>query len=258
LTSDKESVLLQEARWILGEAQNRNITLRLLGAIAFRLRCEGKLSSNSAVRPLTDVDFMAYSEQRGAIRKMMEDLGLTLDESVLMDSWGSRYVFHDKTKNITVDVFFDKLDMCHAIDLRKGRRLELEKETLAPADLLLEKMQIVHLEKKDIVDTVSLMVTHNLGNDDHDRIDMSYISRLLSNDWGFYYTVTSNLRKIQEVLPDLGFLTEIERRTVASHIMTMIAQIDVQPKTVRWMMRSKVGTKRQWYKDVEEKTRGRV
>ena len=58
----------------------------------------------------------------------------------------------------------------------------------------LEKMQIVQINEKDIVDTIMLMREHDVGDQGPETIDAKYIAKLLGNEWGFYYTCTTNLK----------------------------------------------------------------
>ena len=50
---------------------------------------------------------------------------------------------------------FDRLDFCHVIPWSE-QRLQADAPTLPLAELQLEKMQIVKLNEKDVIDTVML------------------------------------------------------------------------------------------------------
>ena len=101
-----------------------------------------------------------------------------------------------------------------------------------------------------------LLFDHDLENDDDEHINVAYISRLLSGDWGFYYTVKTNLGKVREFVPQCAFLNDTEREIIDSRIERLMKAIEECPKTGRWTLRSRIGTRRQWYKEVEEKVRG--
>lgn len=73
--------------------------------------------------------------------------------------------------------------MCHRIDLRG--RLELQPFTLSLADLVLQKLQIVDLNRKDNVDVIALLAEHELNGEGPETVDTSYVSALLAGDWGF-------------------------------------------------------------------------
>jgi hypothetical protein len=41
---------------------------------------------------------------------------------------------------------------------------------------------------------------HEIGGSLPETIDARYVAELFSNDWGFYYTVTTNLGKVRDRL----------------------------------------------------------
>ncbi len=53
-------------------------------------------------------------------------------------------------------------------------------------------------------------------------------------------------------LKDEGKLTEMEYSTVIERNEKIIEMIDKEPKTKNWLKRSKVGTAKPWYRDVDE------
>jgi len=149
-----------------------------------------------------------------------------------------------------LDVFFDRLEMCHTIDFMD--QLEVDYPTISLANLLLEKMQIVQLNEKDAIDTVVLLREHDVGKVDDQTINLEYISRLLSKDWGFYYTVTTNLKRIRdEFLPSYDLSGE-DKTDVEHKIDTLLERVEKKPKSLRWKMRARIGAKKKWYRDVEE------
>jgi len=161
----------------------------------------------------------------------------------------AHYVF-EGSSGFHVDVFFDKLEMCHTIDFKD--QLEVDYPTISLANLLLEKMQIVQLNEKDVIDTVVLLREHDVGEGDVETVNVKYISRLFSKDWGFYYTVTTNLKRIKdEFLPSYN-LPDEDKTTVKDKIDILLERVQEEPKSLGWKMRAKVGAKKKWYRDVEE------
>ena len=55
----------------------------------------------------------------------------------------------------------DKLDFCHPIPWKS--RLEVDTPTIPLAELVLEKMQIVKINEKDIIDTIMLLREHAIA-----------------------------------------------------------------------------------------------
>jgi hypothetical protein len=246
-------VLYEEHQRIAAEAQRRGIVIRLLGALAFHLRCPHCTQLRTELgRELSDLDYVALSKQWDAIIELLTSLGYAFDERRAMLHGRDRLIFFHPS-GLRVDVFFDRLDMCHVVDLR--HRLLLEQETIPLVDLLLEKMQIVRLTDKDIIDTITLFLEHPVTSGD-EGIDADYAAHRLASDWGFYHTATTNLRRIHDELVDsYERLGADERQTVRDRIGQVLGRIEAEPKTVKWKMRARIGTSMQWYKDVGELVR---
>ncbi len=70
-------VFEQEADRLLQAAEREGVTLRLLGAIAFRRRCAtyGFLQDRLG-RKFTDIDFAAYGRDADRIRALLPNLGV--------------------------------------------------------------------------------------------------------------------------------------------------------------------------------------
>jgi hypothetical protein len=141
--------------------------------------------------------------------------------------------------------------MCHRIELRD--RLALQSATLSLADLLLQKLQIVDLNRKDIVDVVVLLSEHDLDGETTETVDVEYIASLLADNWGFYYTVTRNLARMTDFVGTLP-LAETLRTAVQGKIAGLEHRIEAAPKSRGWKLRSKIGPRKKWYQDVEEGT----
>jgi hypothetical protein len=129
----------------------------------------------------------------------------------------------------------------------------LDSPTIPVSDLLLEKMQIVELNVKDIKDTIILLLEHDLGSSaNREELDVSYLCRILKDDWGFYYTFTQNLHKLQSFIPTFAQIAEKDQATVQSRIEKLLESVENTPKTLRWKLRSKIGTRMRWYNEVTE------
>lgn len=244
---------MAEALRIASEAKGHDIDLRMLGALAFRIHCpEHRSLLDSMKREISDIDFVARSSQRNHVRELLESIGYKMDNKVLAETEGSRFFLRSRTANIGMDIFFDRLEMCHTIDFRN--RLQIDFPTIPLAEMLLEKMQIVQIAEKDIKDTIVLLMEHELGNVDVERINTAHISSLLARDWGFYYTFETNLKKVKRELERSGFaaiIADDERKKVAEKIDALQEAIEREPKSLRWKMRAKVGPSKKWYRDVE-------
>jgi hypothetical protein len=113
-------------------------------------------------------------------------------------------------------------------------------------------MQIAQINEKDLIDTIMLLREHTIGENDQETINAGIICSLLGNDWGFWRTVTGNLKLTGEYLDQYPQLTAEDRHIVRERIADLLKRIDAAPKTPRWKLRSRVGERVKWYKDVEE------
>ena len=247
---DERDRLLQA----LDRPENRGVSLRLIGALAFRTHCPtfGRLQDDLG-RVFTDIDFGAYSRDFGAIQRILSKAGYEEDKMVTRLFGEGRLLFHDAVNGRHIDVFLDRLDFCHIIPFKD--RLEADRPTLPLAELLLEKMQIVHLNQKDVVDTIVLLREHEVREGDHETINRTVITRLAASDWGLWRTVTGNLSVIDARLEDYPQLGAEDRRVVRHRLQALADAIEAEPKTKRWRLRGIVGERIQWYKDVEELVR---
>jgi hypothetical protein len=235
----------------LAEKENQHVIMRLIGALAFRTHCPQYGYIQDALgREFTDIDFASYPRFLKDIQRILAGLGYQEDKTVTQLFADSRLLFHDPVYGRHIDIFFNKLDFCHPVSFTG--RLEVEELTLPLAELLLEKMQIVKINPKDLIDSVMLLREHPLGNQDHETINLNIITRLLSNDWGYWRTVTGNLALLDEYLGRYDQLSQEDREVVRGRIHQLREAIDKTPKSLRWKFRSNIGERIKWYKDVEE------
>jgi len=254
---DKQK-MMDKAAEIVKMAQDKHVTMRVLGATAFVIHCpQYRHFHDSLKRKLTDIDFAAYRKQWKSIREIfVKGLGWN-EPAAYMMAVASRLIFFDpKNENLHSDIFFDKLEFCHDIPFQGI--LEVDYPTLPLAELLLEKLQIVKINEKDIIDVIMLMREHDVGNSDKETINADRIAKLFSAEWGFYYTGTTNLKKVRdEHLPRYTTLTDEDRKNVTDKINSLLEKIENQPKSMGWKIRAKVGPSRKWYRDaIEEVSRG--
>jgi hypothetical protein len=231
--------------------ENRNMIMRLIGALAFRTHCTqfGYIQDDLG-RVFTDIDFASYPRFFKDIVRVLSELGYEEDKSVTQLFSESRLLFHDPLFGRHIDIFFNKLDFCHVISF--VNRLEVEEWTLPLAELILEKMQIVRINEKDLIDTIMLLREHPVGDTDKETINAGLIARTLASDWGFWRTVTANLRLVDDELKHYAKLSQDDRQVVHERIQELQTRIEAEPKTGKWKIRAKIGERIKWYKDVEE------
>jgi len=251
MSSLSSSEIAKEAKRIVEEGNKRGLTLRLLGACAVESHCPKfkHMWNNKLGRTLTDIDVVTYGKFRLEVKKLLEELGHRPKKMLMVDeSYRWRDLYEKNDTGLVVDVFFDKLDMCHTIDFTN--RLEVDYPTIPLAELLLEKGQIVKLTEKDIKDIIVLLKEHEVGEGDREAINAQYISKLLSKDWGFYYTIKTNLNKVRKHLPTYSVLSKEDIAEVNNKIAKLLDWVEKEPKTLKWKLREKFGTKIRWYREV--------
>jgi len=243
---------LSAARDIVAEGDRRNLLLRLLGSLAYRIHCPAHAHLLDEMdRQLTDLDFASERRHAGALIDMLKELAYVMDAEIAGATGGARYYFKHPQTGLGVDIFMDELYYCHRIAFRG--RLQVDRPTIPLAELLLEKMQIVELNEKDVKDTIVLLLEHDIGEDDDEKVNARLIADILSDDWGFYHTVNMNLDRVLDHLQDYAALGEDDRRLVRQRIDDLRSRIEARPKSLRWKARARVGTRTRWYQQVEAK-----
>ena len=262
--SVSDEFLVNEAMLIISQAQKRGIILRLLGAMAVWCHCSEYLNMYKNLKRLgsndktfTDIDFIGYSDQRKHIKNFLEEFGFIPDKYILALFSSHRYLYYHPKEYYHIDVFFDKLEFSHDVlfGSKPGKgRLELDYPTITLADLLLEKLQIHKIHAKDIKDLIVLIRAHELGDIvKKEVIDTKHIAKVLSDDWGFWYDATNNLKKVKfftEKYYSEGLLSKTDLTDVVTKINILLDIIEKEPKTKRWEKRAKIGTSKPWFREV--------
>jgi hypothetical protein len=240
-----------EADRIMEAAAGKGVTLRLLGALAFRRRCPtyGRLQDQLG-RGYTDIDFAGYGREVAGIRRAVSAHGYREDPGVYVESEGSRLVFEHPDTHLHLDVFLDKLEFSHTI-WWKGR-LEVDPQTIPMAELVLEKMQIVEINEKDLIDTIMLLLEHPLGDADGDSINLGVMAELCAADWGLWRTTTMNLEKVAQIAQTYHQLDVEEKRRVRHQADAILHRLKAEPKGRKWRWRARIGDRKKWYRDVGE------
>lgn len=259
-----EKSLLSEAVRLVEEAGSRGVVLRILGAVGVYLHSDGSSAGlfsaigrfEGSRHLFTDLDLAGYGRQRKEIASFLQALGYR-PAGIVNALFGSRrMIFYHPALCFQVDVFLDRLEFSHDVVFGDGR-LELDYPTVTLADLVLEKLQIHAINRKDLVDLTVLFGGHEIGSGERDKIDGRHIASVLSDDWGFWYDAVANLNGVRSfargfaernVLPDVLSLAS-ERAGI------LLSLIDETPKSKEWEKRARKGTAKKWYREVEEVAR---
>jgi hypothetical protein len=251
---------LGEALRLIELGDRRGIEVRLMGGLAFHALC--RTWTASIDREGRDIDLATSGRDRKALQELLGAEGYVADRQYNALYGHKQLYFVDPEWDRPVDVLLDRLEMCHAFEF--ASRLAISDPTLPPADLLLSKLQVVKLNRKDALDSVALLSEFPLAGDDVGgrAISLARITELTSNDWGWWRTVTGNLDKldafvVSELGPgDLDFGRE-SRFDPAAQITDLRTAIEQSPKSTRWKLRSRVGERVAWYQEPEEVGHGR-
>jgi len=254
---------LAESLRVVELANERGLLVRLMGGMAIRAHAPDWPARTRRVE--VDLDFATRSKDRGAFYELLSAEGYTADKRHNALFGGKQAYFVDVARNRPVDVLVDSLEMCHRFEF--GDRLAMSTPTLPLAELLLSKLQVVKINRKDVLDALVLLAEHPLGQNDG-ALDSRYglgainVPRILSftsNDWGWWRTVTGNLDKLAAYLAtdledgDLALDPDRPPRfDAAEQLRALRAAIDAAPKSARWRLRAGVGDRVRWYNEPEE------
>jgi hypothetical protein len=237
--------VIAEAERISAAASDAKIAVKLVGGAAVNLH-----SSSARHSPLRrkygDLDFVAPSKQRPAVQKLFESLGYQGDLRFNTLNGHQRLLYLDGVNGRQIDIFIDRMRMCHVIEL--ANRLGHAGPTLTPADLLLSKLQVYEVNMKDLVDTSALLLDHPIADHDDDAINAAYLARLTSEDWGLYRTLQLNSGRVREAAREL----DVDAGLVSQRLDQLWERIDAQPKSLKWKLRARVGDRVSWYELPEE------
>jgi hypothetical protein len=245
-------VFLSEGKRIVEEAQKQGIIMRVMGPLALHYYFPDQVDLYAKLERLgeryfTDIDFAAYGKHQGKMKGFMESIGYECDLQTMALSGKTRHIYYAGPVPM-IDVFFDKLDYCHEVSYKD--RLELDEYCVTLSDILLQKLQIVEINDKDLKDIEYLFVTCEIGDEDRHMINQNFIAKRFADDWGFWYTATQlNLPKVKTHCDTVEALTPEMRERIKAQADKMIARVDAEPKTRGWTKRAKKGTKKIWYSE---------
>ncbi|MDF2733720.1 MAG: hypothetical protein K0S97_343 [Chloroflexota bacterium] len=258
---------LEESLRIVDAADARGLTVRLMGGMAIRAHAPAWTARSR--RTEVDLDFATTSRDRAAFYELLAIEGYTPDRQHNALFGRKQAYFVDVVRKRPVDVLVDTLEMCHRIEF--GDRLTASRPTLPLAELLLSKLQVVKINRKDVLDALVLLAEHPIGPDDGDEdsshgtgaINLPRIVAHTSNDWGWWRTVTGNLDKLDQFLAtdlepedlDLGE-GRAPRFDPSAQIAALREGIDAAPKSTKWKLRARIGERRPWYEEPEEMEHG--
>ena len=247
-TNRIRSDMVEEALRTAEEAESEDLTLRLLGGVAIRLRAKDGLHP-AFEREYADLDWIVPKGKSSEAQRFFDSIGYTPHVRFNAIHGRERLLFFDEENDRQVDVLVGSFRMSHQIPF--GDRLALEPVTVPLAELLLTKLQVVQLNEKDVRDALALLHDHPVEESDGDAINAAQVARLCASDWGLWRTFTANLAALEGHL-DRYELPEESKGRIAERIERLQERIEQEPKPFGWRMRAKIGDRKRWYELPEE------
>jgi hypothetical protein len=253
-----------EASSIAAEVAAAGLPARLLGGVAFWLRCPS-VRSGPFARDYADLDFAVSKPASQRFRAILEGRGYLPDKFFNGLHGATRLYYGAPDGQWSVDIVIDELTMSHRLDLRG--QLDGPGPTLSPADLLLTKLQVWEINRKDLGDAACLLADHGLtagpvgastagaSTAGPDEISLARVTAVLGTDWGFCHTAERNLGKVAELAaaePVPAGPAPGAGHDVAAQVEAIRAAIEAAPKSRSWRMRSRIGERVKWYETPEE------
>ncbi|MDE1855214.1 MAG: hypothetical protein KGH57_02760 [Candidatus Micrarchaeota archaeon] len=231
--------LFEATEQVLREAGGRGITVKLIGGIAFRYVCpssrEGSLARNN-----NDMDLVVKRKDVGKLRKLMDSLGYEYPPraNVLHPD---QILYEDNRNRRQVDIFVDGFQMCHRFDFRKG--LEEMGPTLPITELIMTKLQIAEITRKDMQDLGAAFYDFRLSQD-KGSIRYDQIAGITSRNWGIWKDFTDNLERLKT---QIGEIAPEKADAVIKRANALLGDIEKHPKSVSWRIRAQIGTRLPWH-----------
>ena len=236
-----------EAQRLSALALETGVPFRLMGGLAIWLRSESVRKAPFA-REYADIDFAASSKGRAAIKAFVEGQGYVPEKLFNAIHGAQRLNYAEPHGRWTMDILIDELAMSHKLDLRG--RLSGDEPTIQLADLVLTKLQIWEINRKDLADVMCLLADNPLGKDGGGSIGLERIGSVLGSDWGFYHTVERNLGRVAELAAEEP--VEGAPYEVARQVDGIREAMTAAPRSIGWKARARVGERVRWYETPEE------
>jgi hypothetical protein len=240
---------LPEAISLAEGAAAAGVGLKLLGGLAVRVICPDLPPRQRAGQ---DMDFACLSRGRKDVTAYLEASGCIPDRR-FNGLNGDRQLYFNAPSGRPIDVMVDRLTMCHVLEFKSS--FGQQSLTLPPMDVLLSKLQIVEINEKDVRDALHLLAGVPLGGvaPDSPGLDTDRFAKLLAADWGWWRTVTGNLRKLPALAEDKPELlppgAPHDPLAQAARLLELAHSV---PKNMKWKLRANIGDRVRWYELPEE------
>lgn len=254
LSQNLEVQKCDDCECIISKSKEIGAHIQLIGGWAIFYKTSNGhdlLSYDFLRRKYADIDIVGKSKEKKKIYQTLKSCGYQPDDMFNGLYGDTRLLFRKGDEQL--DVFLDKFEMCHTLDLSLS--LNYIDDTIGLGELLFTKLQIYEINEKDIKDLVTLL----LYSDIDEKGERGYSARdflveTCSEEWGPYKTLTTNLGKVEDFANELP-LTDEDRTMLKDRIESLIDDIEKADKSFKWKMRARIGEKIRWYELPEEKKR---
>jgi hypothetical protein len=240
--------LLEEGPRLVLEAEQQGLAARLLGGVGIRLLLDERFDPAFA-RPLHDIDLFTRKRDSRKLEDLIKGHGWQAEREFNALNGARRLLFNDPESEAQIDVFVEAFEMCHSLPLADG--LREPGLTLPGTELLMTKLQIVHLNEKDRNDCYALLAGCAIGDGGSRTIVPARIAHLTGRDWGTHHTFELNLSRLTENVASPSVPSE-HQRVIADAITAISNAIDAEPKSRGWRLRARIGERKAWYEEPEE------
>ncbi len=244
---------LQEAVEICTAAAEAQVTVRLAGGLAIQYLTP-EFPPRGGDRQ--DLDLAIQASDRKPLTRFLAGRGYDGDKNFNALYGHKQLYFRSTRTNRSLDILVDRLHMCHTVEFKE--RLGRMPVTLDVSDLLLTKLQIVELNEKDAQDVLYLLSAYPVRDgDEPGTIGLGRILPIVSNDWGWWRTVTMNLDRVINLASGDGraLVPGSGKHAAVDQLSGLGQAIEAAPKSLRWKARAKVGERVRWYETPEESPR---
>jgi hypothetical protein len=239
--------LQEQAQQIINAASNK-VSLWVMDPVALWQHCH-RYRHLLTVPHQRQIEFAGYSEQLSSIVRLFGRLGYQNTTRAQAPAPIRSLTFSEPKKSITTTVFLDTFAMYHRLDFKPFLK---SNEPFVPVTALtLIRLQLVEIPDEALSDLAALFIEYDVSTvPKENHIDVSQITLLCADDWGWYKTVSMNLEQL--ILFVENSLLPAERNIVIERARRLKNSLDGAPKSLRWQARARLGESVRWYETPAE------
>ncbi len=224
-------------------AEYEGLAMRILGSAGAALHCGS--SRQWMLPPSQNVLELGASSTAGpALIEVLQSLEFIPVSKFNESMGGRRFVFRKANEELWADVHCGAYEMYHRVEFEDV--LTQEELVLPATHTFLMRLQTVEINDADLRDLAALLADHEVSvGPVPDSIDVTLITALCAEDWGWCRTALRNLERLRS-------FASWERlqapRSLRERIDGLHQSIERAQKSVRWQMRARMGDSVRWYK----------